>query len=339
MTDISEWLRATYEPIVYPAGNTHAAEWDAEYLGVSTLVKKTAEQYAQRILGQESEDRPLEDSYWGFIGNTLCDGALSPITPHREVQFSIPLSDGWTLVGHADGVTLTPDGKVVVNEGKAYGTIDSLDKNDLAHRQAALYLAMCESMFEFVKHQREDFDLKGITFNVADFATDKSIVPLRLDSNTEMWGTCLHVFPRFGPPALVEPRECPAAQRAQVLDFYTRKAEAILQSVRDGNLDAARGWDRSAEGLTEFTRNLPEMFEGPQHDFLLTHAHAKDDADSTIKAAETVKAMSQAEALAVMSATGQDSLSLSDGTVIKAVGGFGGPRRPWLRVNRPKEAE
>lgn len=327
-------LKNLYEPIVYPEGNTHQPEWEGRYLGVSTLVKKTAEQYAQRILQQASEDRDPTDAYWGFLGNSLCDAALAPVTPFREVQFCVDLSDDWQLVGHADGVTVI-DGKVIVNEGKAYGTIDQDDKNDLAIRQASLYLAMFDTQLAVARSQGAN----ALTFPVASFATDDSIEVLAARTDLEAWGVCLHVFPRFGPPALVQPVEVPAATRAQVLDFYTRKAEAILASVRAGNLDAAREWDRSPEGLTEFTRHHPTIYEGPNPDAIQAHALAKHAADAAIKEAEATKAASQAEVLAAMSEAGVDSWQLPDGTVIKAVGGWDGARRPWLRVTPPKEVE
>lgn len=115
---------AIYHP---QSGNDHAPEWvpDARgriYLGVSTLVKKPAQDYAVRLM-LKREDEPEDGGYWARRGNLAAWDHTRRITPYRENQVRWPLDlplntppEGrWThpslmgvdLVGHIDGIRVS----------------------------------------------------------------------------------------------------------------------------------------------------------------------------------------------------------------------------------------
>lgn len=318
--------------VYLPESRPFPHEADEHYLGVSTIVKKSAEEYAQRII-ERVVDEPTEDGrYWGWLGNNLCDAGLRPLTPHREIRVEAPIADwdGWRWVGHMDGVSMRKEG-VVVHEAKAYTNHDNDSKNEAAFRQAALYLALLTSRMR-----------SGDThFGLAEFQEDKTARPLVLKPldapNTAPWGVCLHISSRMGPPPAIIARSVTQAELDGILQFYTEKALAIKAAVEAGDATVARElWDRAEGGLLEGLSDLTEALDPPDEASLEAYAEAKEAASGREKASKVEKDDAQAKALAIMARLGRDRVE-TERFFLTAVGGFDGARRPWLRVTEKRE--
>src|SRR5688572_20304496 len=86
--------------LYHPGERPHPVEWIPDpahgmrrFVGVSSLVKETAHDYATYIALQRSFPDP-DEGFWGEQGNALADFHLRQLTPYRENQVRIILRGG-----------------------------------------------------------------------------------------------------------------------------------------------------------------------------------------------------------------------------------------------------
>lgn len=178
----ADLIRTRYEP----PGNYHAKGF---YISISSLTKKSAREYAQKLLDWKNGDEHPDTvpKYYAFIGNTLGDEAFADY-PHKEIQAVIALDDKWFMVGHCDALkvvdiaTITEPGYdplvvsvathnnaryVIVGEHKFHG--ENTDENtEAAKRQGHLYLAMFYEMFLSAQPDRNNPTVP-VAFNIAPY--------------------------------------------------------------------------------------------------------------------------------------------------------------------------
>jgi hypothetical protein len=168
-------IEAEMMSVLHPGsdtGNTHEPEWIPNehgrcYLGVSTLVKRPAEEYATRIM-LERLDEDESQGAWARRGNLRAWDNMRRVTPYRENRLTIQLDryhlalEGIDLIGHMDGLRVSAEGGTNLSF-RGYGgkTVhltplehkdqDALEsKVDLAARQAMCYSAMLHRRLEML---------------------------------------------------------------------------------------------------------------------------------------------------------------------------------------------
>lgn len=345
--------------------NFHFPEWENNYLGVSTLVKKTAATYAKRVILMEKES---SNGYSGFKGNALADAALADVE-HKEAH--LVLADfvrGWSLEGHCDGLGVEmaePDAVhgLTVYEGKSHD-FDGPRDWMLARRQSIVYAAMFAEML--AAGQR--------TFQQARWTWPDPGTPVAFTlpaGDIKVTHSVCFFMPAHsrGEPRYIEDEATPEALHS-ALPWARRKFAHILTSIEyawtnygkgeplDANqLHAAlacRGgayeWDRGPDGLREFEAPEDEGAPSPWHQFpkldwgqiegdLLEYEKAriiKSDADA-------VRSARQAAVLEFLARTAEDpeqrpvKLETPNGIGITISGGWSGKKSPHIIVKLPKE--
>lgn len=251
---VAQMVRRRYQP----AGAVHEPELQAKYLGVSTIVKGTATDYAERILAQKrGEPLPERGSrFWSFRGDNLGREAFADAQAW-EVQASVPLGlDGWILRGHVDAVYVV-DEAVVVGEHKVHNDVTDEDVEQ-AFRQGALCLALLEAEAMRLVPPHD--------FKQAPWAP--ALAPFTWHPEFHAEGVVVGAVRAEGDaggrhePTRAIPRPLSAAERLQVLEFYTDKARAIVTAVLKDDVHIATAWDLEHGG--EFVRSFQHIMDPPE---------------------------------------------------------------------------
>jgi len=264
-----------------PDGNYHPKGF---YISVSSLVKKSAKEYAQKLLEWKARREQPDDvpKFYSFLGNTLSEEAFADY-PHHEVQVVYPIDEKWTLVGHADAARVenVPDqGRcVILGEHKFHG--ENTDGNtEAAKRQGHLYLSLMWTMFK--TNQPSDGTGAAMQFNVAPYAYimpdgspgfDKETMTilegaiLKGNNSPFLWepdivpGGVVVGIAEARPPGNTFTSIADEAICQQYLDFYIKKAKIVIACFDSDSLKPAEEWDIN-EGLLEFARSFETMREG-----------------------------------------------------------------------------
>lgn len=318
--------------LYHPGSRDHAREWIPDpahghrrFVGVSSLVKHTAKEYAAYILAAKDEVDENE-GFFGEQGNALAEHHLKQLTPYRENQVriilkaicsehpSVPVipryaqlddppqfvcdhqhtlgeptktpcnakTTGWDMVGHFDGVTVheaqelgiideQTDFRLVLREHKHQDPDDGEPGGnvDKATRQALTYSGIIDEMFDM-----------GACFMLPSSLMTQGC---RLAPVAPVAGMVLHFWSRTSPPASVKARPLEKWEKVKMLDFYKRKAEAVIKAVETGDLSHAIAWDDSPEGVQEFKRTITAIQAGlptgPFRDLVLEVHNAKKARD------------------------------------------------------------
>lgn len=284
----AELVRNRYEP----AGNYHAKGF---YISISSIVKKSAREYAQKLLDWKRGDEHPDTvpKYYAFIGNTLGDEAFADY-PHKEVQAVVPIDGKWFLVGHCDALkvesvhptelaVVIPEGAtsqryVIVGEHKFHG--ENTDENtESAKRQGHLYLAMFYRMFLDAQPD-PSHPTESIAYNIAPYTyvmpdgsrgfDPETMLPLPgampSKGTTFVWepdmrpGGVVVAIAEAKPPGNIYPHEVDEAICQQYLDFYMAKAKVVISCFESGDLKAAEEWDFE-HGILEFARSFESLHE------------------------------------------------------------------------------
>jgi len=244
----AELVRASY------AGKNHQAvpTVGAKALRGSSLVRETATEYARRLISGEDLDI---DSYWGYLGNTLADGAFARL-PSREIVFKLPLWDDWVLGGHADAM-FHRDGGVVMCEHKFANNPNDDAKLELAFRQPTLYLALADLLAQQAFQRGESQCVFPSEF------PERGYAPFTWLPHYHPAGIVTAIAPPRPPPKVITKPLTPE-NLAEVREMYLTKAKCITDAADTGDLAHAQAWDDSDVGRLEFARNLADLQSGPR---------------------------------------------------------------------------
>lgn len=282
-------VRNRYEP----PGNYHAKGF---FISISSLTKKSAREYAQKLLDWKNGDEHPDTvpKYFAFIGNTLGDEAFADY-PHKEIQAVIPINDKWYAVGHCDalGVEVVIEEVathsdnldepfvnryryVIVGEHKFHG--ENTDENtEAAKRQGHMYLAMFYEMFLSAQPDRNNPTV-AVAFNIAPYTyvmpdgsrgfDPETMLPLEgavpAKGTPFVWepdmrpGGVVVGIAEAKPPGNVFMHEVDENVCKQYLDFYTAKARVVIECFESGDLKAAEEWDFE-HGILEFARSFESL--------------------------------------------------------------------------------
>lgn len=282
---------------------------------------------------------------------------------------------GWDFIGHFDGVTLHPVAELGIvdaetdfrlamrehkvqdpDEGEPGGNVDR------ACRQGLTYGGMVDEMFDLGACFALPSDLMGPGCKLAPLAPVELLV--------------LHFWPRTSPPAKVEARRVQKWEKVHWLDYYKRKADAVIRSVeafeemlaqwqatnglnnpeedvkRDEFEKAALAveggayeWDDSPDGVQEFKRTVTAIQAGlptaPFRSLIQEVVEAKKSRDqwdvlARDREASAVALMRQRDAKSLMVTEDDGKTEVAKVTV---VGGDG--RASYLKVTPrgPRKAE
>lgn len=281
---------------------------------------------------------------------------------------------GWDFVGHFDGVTLHPtkdlgivdeetDFRLAMREHKVQDPDEGEPGGnvDRACRQGLTYGGMVDEMFEAGACFALKSDLMGPGCRLAPLAPVELLV--------------LHFWPRTSPPAKVEARRLQKWEKVMWLDFYRRKAAAVIASVEayEALVEAAGlvgmtteearakraefektalsieggafEWDDSPEGVQEFKRTVTAIQAGlpttPFRELVEEVVNAKKSRDqwdvlARDREASAVALMTQRDVRSVMVTEDDGKTEVAKATI---VGGDG--RASWLKVTQrgPRKAE
>lgn len=180
----AQLVRQRYEP----PGNYHPKGF---YISISSLTKKTAKEYAQKLLDWKRGDEHPDNvpKYYAYIGNTLGAEAFADY-PHHETQVVWQVNETWFIVGHSDAVKVeivpraihpggdivdsmnvavhgTHERYVVVGEHKFHGE-NSDENHEAAKRQGHLYLALMYAM-HLAAQPDSKHPTEAVQFNIAPY--------------------------------------------------------------------------------------------------------------------------------------------------------------------------
>lgn len=309
------------------------------------------------------DDKPNEE--WDHLHEMVSDTEDGPFRmPCNGKTFG-----GWDFVGHFDGVTLHPvadlgiedaetDFRLAMREHKVQDPDEGEPGGnvDRACRQGLTYGGMVDEMFEAGACFALKSDLMGPDCRLAPLAPVELLI--------------LHFWPRTAPPAKVEARRLQKWEKVMWLDFYRRKAFAVIKSVEayeamveaagligDGTgltpdevaskrvefekaalaiEGGAYEWDDSPDGVQEFKRTVTAIQAGlpttPFRELVEEVVNAKKSRDQW----DVLARDREASAVALMTQREVRSVMVTedDGKteVAKAtiVGGEG--RASWLKV-------
>jgi hypothetical protein len=325
-------------------GRPHPVEWLPEpiegklHFGGSSIVKKTAWEYADRVVRQ-AEDVDEHDSFYGEQGNKLAEVHFNALTPYQENQVRIPLGTERDFIAHIDAIlvydletgrNLSFDDPSTWSEAIGLRTMEHKHQDfsnadeaggkvDLAERQAVLCQALLRAHILRLRSQGRPVEL----IVPPDFNEGRTVPakPLRIPGHVtdiDFSRVSTHFWPRNDPRAGVHARRLEITALQAMLDFYVRKAKCIQDAVDAKDANVALSWDTgTVEGLQEF-RRTPSAWEvgiDPSRLLKLCLEHAY--ASAQVKKWDAVKDDRSATAVALLKEKGAKTCEVElDGKVV-----------------------